>query len=158
MASQDSLPGLMDADEVAYYVSLLHVSSLPGIDNPRLRRHVQQGMRRFTARAYLGFDPLRKAPSALPGRSRYDVWCDALVLTYTGRRIRRSARRGVRRRAPLAPGNWPVPVGRRRNEPGDAGLLSEFTDSLPSFGVAQSDPALSSGVEYLLSSQNRDGN
>jgi len=62
---------------------MIDVSSRLGIDNHGLGEHVRQGSHRFTARDYLGFDPVREAP---PGgaRSRYDVWCDALVLTYTG--------------------------------------------------------------------------
>jgi len=203
MASQDALPELTDADAAAYYVSLLHVSSLLGIDNPRLRRHVQQGMRRFTARAYLGFDPLREAPPALPGRSRYDVWGDALVLTYTGEgfgaplgaeyadvlrwlpeiRPYRGAEGGANPefrdivfaithlvytlndycRYRLSPEWLPEEFEFLRSnlkepfEAGDAELLGEFMDSLRSFGVAESDLALASGVEYLLSSQNPDG-
>ena len=203
MASQDALPELSDADEVAYYVSLLHVSSLLGIDKPPLRRHVQQGIRRFTAPAYLGFDPRREAPPALPGRSRWDVWCDALVLTYTGEgfgvplgaeyadvlrwlpemRPYRGAEGGLNPEFRdivfaithlvytlndycwyrLSPAWLPAEFEFLRSnlkEPlarGDAELLGEFMDSLRSFGVAESDPAFSSGVEYLLSSQNRDG-
>ena len=82
-SEQRALPELADADEVGYYMSMIDVSSRLGIDNHRLREHVRQGSRRFTAREYLGFDPVREAP---PGgaRSRYDIWCDALVLTYTG--------------------------------------------------------------------------
>jgi hypothetical protein len=80
---QRTLPELADAGEVGYYMSMIDVSSRLGIDNHALREHVGQGSRRFTARDYLGFDPVREAP---PGgaRSRYDIWCDALVLTYTG--------------------------------------------------------------------------
>src|ERR1035441_3246456 len=74
---------LGDADEVGYYMSMIDVRSRLGIDNHQLGEHVRQGSRRFTARDYLGFDPLREAPPA-GARSRYDVWCDALVLTYTG--------------------------------------------------------------------------
>jgi len=84
MASQNALPELADAGEVAYYVSLLHSVRLFGIDNPRLCRCVRRGVRRFTAREYLGFDALREPPTASNGQSRYDVWCDALVLAYTG--------------------------------------------------------------------------
>jgi hypothetical protein len=80
---QHSLPELADADEVGYYMSMIDVSSRLGIDNHELREHVRQGSRRFTARDYLRFDPLREAPPA-GERSRYDIWCDALVLTYTG--------------------------------------------------------------------------
>src|ERR1039457_6424060 len=49
----------------------------------QLGEHGGQGAGRFGARASRGFDPLREAPPA-GARSRYDVWCDALVLTYTG--------------------------------------------------------------------------
>jgi hypothetical protein len=203
MASQDALPELTYAGEIAYYVSLLHVSNLLGIENPRLRRHVQRRMQRFTTRAYLGFDPLREGPPALPGRSRYDVWCDALVLTYTfegfgaplgaeyadvlrwlpDMRPYRGAESGAnpefrdivfaithlvytlndygRYRLPSCwlPEEFEF-LRANISDPlvaGDAELLGEFTDSLRSFGVAGSAPALSIGVEYLLSTQNRDG-
>jgi Prenyltransferase and squalene oxidase repeat len=81
---QQTLPELADADEVGYYMSMIDVSSRLGIDNPQLREHVQQGSRRFTARDYLGFNPVQEAPPAGGERSRYDLWCDALVLTYAG--------------------------------------------------------------------------
>ena len=84
IASEAGRPPLDDAGEVSYYVSLLHVASLLGADNPQLRRRLLQRIRRFPAREYLGFDPQREAPPSEPGRSRYDIWCDALVLTYTG--------------------------------------------------------------------------
>jgi Prenyltransferase and squalene oxidase repeat len=48
-----------------------------------LQGHVRQLYRDFTSRDYLGFDPAREAPPALGQRSRYEVWRDALVLTYT---------------------------------------------------------------------------
>ena len=203
MASQDALPGLADAGEVAYYVSLLHVSRLLGADNPRLSHHVRQGIPRFTARAYLGFDPMREPPPPLPGRSRYDVWCDALVLTYTGEgfgaplgaayvdvlRWRRQMRpyRGAEGganpefrdvvfaithliytlndygRYRLSPEWLPEEFEFLRSNitdplvAGDAELLGEFMDSLRCLGVAESDAALSGGMEFLLSSQNPDG-
>ena len=78
-----TLPELADADEVGYYMSMIAVSQRLGIDTSQLGEHVRQGSRRFTARDYLGFDPVREAPPA-NARSRYDLWCDALVLTYTG--------------------------------------------------------------------------
>lgn len=81
---QQSLPELADADEVGYYMSMIDVSSRLGIDNPRLREHVRHGSRRFTARDYLGFDAVHEAPPRGGERSRYDLWCDALVLTYSG--------------------------------------------------------------------------
>ena len=80
---QRTLPELADPGEVGYYVSMIDVSSRLGVGSPGLWEHVRQGSRRFTARDYLGFDPLREAPSD-GERSRYDTWCDALVLTYTG--------------------------------------------------------------------------
>ena len=66
---QRTLPELADADEVGYYMSMIDVSSRLGIDNPELREHVRQGSRRFTARDYLGFDPVREAPPGAPGRA-----------------------------------------------------------------------------------------
>jgi hypothetical protein len=68
---QQALPELADAGEVGYYMSMIDVSSRLGIDNHQLGEHVRQGSRRFTARDYLGFDPLREAPPA-GARSRYD--------------------------------------------------------------------------------------
>ena len=82
-AEQRALPPLADGDEVGYYMTMVDVSSRLGIHNHALREHVRQGSRRFTARDYLGFDPLDEAPPS-GDRSRYDIWCDALVLTYTG--------------------------------------------------------------------------
>jgi hypothetical protein len=89
-AQETGLPALADAGEAAYYISLIDVASRLGVDDDGLREHVRQRYRDFTARDYLGFDPAREAPPALGQRtrfdvqrSRYDVWCDALVLTYT---------------------------------------------------------------------------
>ncbi|MCX6631062.1 MAG: hypothetical protein NTW28_25905 [Candidatus Solibacter sp.] len=199
---QEALPELADADEVGYYMSMIDVSSRLGIDNHQLREHVRQGSRRFTARDYLGFDPVHEAPQSL-ARSRYDIWCDALVLTYTGDgcgipmgaayvdvlrwlpkmrpyggpegRVNAEFRDIVfaithlvytlndynRYRLPpeLLPREFEflrehlkVPVAA-----GDAELLGEFVDCLRAFGLPDSDPAVRSGVEYLLASQNPDG-
>ena len=68
---QLSLPELSDAGEVGYYMSMIDVSSRLGIDNHRLHEHVLQGSRRFTARDYLGFDPVYEAPTG-GERSRYE--------------------------------------------------------------------------------------
>lgn len=81
-SSETSRPEIADAGEAAYYISMIDVTSRLGSDNLPLREHVRQESRRFTAREYLGFDPVHEAPPE--GISRYDVWCDALVLTYTG--------------------------------------------------------------------------
>jgi hypothetical protein len=103
------LPALADAGEVAYYISLMDVARRLGVDDPPLREHVRRRVGDFTALDYLGFDPAAETPpddlpaacgtceaqsprgclqcgacgSTLNIRSRYDVWCDALVLTYT---------------------------------------------------------------------------
>jgi hypothetical protein len=82
-AQETGLPALADAGEAAYYISLMDVASRLGVDDEGLRGHVRQRYREFTSRDYLGFDPAREAPPALGQRSRYEVWCDALVLTYT---------------------------------------------------------------------------
>jgi hypothetical protein len=199
---QVALPELADADEVGYYMSMLDVSSRLGIDNEQLREHVRQGSRGFTARDYLGFDPVHEAP---PGgaRSRYDIWCDALVLTYTGdgcgipmgasyvdvlrwlpeMRPYRGPEGGANlefrdmifaithlvytlndySRYRLAP-EWLSQefefLRENLKEPvaaGDAELLGEFVDCLRAFGLPESDGVVSSGVEYLLASQNADG-
>jgi hypothetical protein len=216
---QQALPELADAGEVAYYMSMIDVSSRLGIENPSLREHVRQGSRRFTARDYLGFDPVHEGP---PGgaRSRYDVWCDALVLTYTGDGcgIPMGARyidvlRWLPQMRPYGGpegGGKPLAGGQRASGGGQAGvtgefrdmvfaithlvytlndyhryrlspewlpqefeflrenlkeavaagdaeLLGEFVDCLRAFGLPDSDPAVSSGVGYLLASQNADG-
>ena len=66
---------------------LLHVDARrvepPWYRQPRSPRACPAGSLRFSARDYLGFDPVREAPSG-GARSRYDIWCDALVLTYAG--------------------------------------------------------------------------
>ncbi|HXB67553.1 MAG TPA: hypothetical protein VNY05_04885 [Candidatus Acidoferrales bacterium] len=106
---ETALPALADASEVAYYISLMDVARRLGVDDPRLRQHLGRKVGQFTARDYLGFDPAQEPPpddlparcgeceTQSPGgevhcvqcgaeleiRSRYDVWCDALVLTYT---------------------------------------------------------------------------
>lgn len=108
-AQETALPVLADAGEVAYYISLMDVARRLGVEEPRLREHVGRRYDQFTARDYLGFDPaVELPPHDLPGacgecetqsprgslrcgqcgaeleiRSRYDIWCDALVLTYT---------------------------------------------------------------------------
>jgi len=108
-AQETGLPALEDAGEVTYYISLMDVARRLGVDDPRLRAHVAGYVGRFTAADYLGFDPAVEPPSddlpdacgecgtqsprglvrcikcgtQLAIRSRYDVWCDALVLTYT---------------------------------------------------------------------------
>jgi hypothetical protein len=108
-SQETALPLLADADEVAYYISLMDVARRLGVDDPRLREHVGRKVGAYTARDYLGFDPaVEPPPGDLPAacgecptqsprgsrhciqcgaelaiRSRYDVWCDALVLTYT---------------------------------------------------------------------------
>jgi hypothetical protein len=200
---QQALPELADADEVGYYMSMIDVSSRLGIDNPQLLEHVRQGSRRFTARDYLHFDPMHEAPPAGGERSRYDLWCDALVLTYSGdgcdirmgasyvdvlrwlpqMRPYRGWEGGANEefrdtvfaithlvytlneysRYRLSPEwlpmefeflreNLKVPVAA-----GDAELLGEFVDCLRAFGLPDSDRVVSSGVEYLLASQNADG-
>ncbi len=106
-AGETALPELAAAGEAAYYVSMVDAARRFGIRDRRLSEHVHRGSRRFTAREYLGFDPLQEAPpgdlpydcsecggasaracsqcencgQALRFRSRYDVWCDALVLS-----------------------------------------------------------------------------
>jgi hypothetical protein len=82
-AAETSLPPIADAGEAAYYISMLDVTSRLGAENRALLEHVRQESRRFTARDYLGFDPAAEPPPS-GEQSRYDLWCDALVLTYTG--------------------------------------------------------------------------
>ena len=81
--SETARPVIADAGEAAYYIALIDVTSRLGVEDAALREHVRQESRRFTAREYLGFDPRHEPPPA-GETSRYDIWCDALVLTYTG--------------------------------------------------------------------------
>jgi squalene cyclase len=39
----------------------------------------------------------------------------------------------------------------------DPDMLGEFMDTLRSFGLTEDDPLIQTGMEYLLSHQNRDG-
>jgi hypothetical protein len=108
-AQEAGQPRLAHAGEVAYYISLMDVARRLGVDDPGLREYVGAQVGAFTARDYLGFDPAQEPPpddlpaacgacetqsprgclrcvhcgARLDIRSRYDVWCDALVLTYT---------------------------------------------------------------------------
>jgi hypothetical protein len=81
--AETSLPRIADAGEAAYYISMIDATGRLGVENAALRDHVRQESRRFNACEYLGFDPA-SAPQDAGGQSRYDIWCDALVLTYTG--------------------------------------------------------------------------
>ena len=198
-----------------------------GVPDPRLKNQIRAAAARFPVEDYLDFDPRREPPPAniprpcakchahnvrgasvchrcgarLTMRSRYDIWCDALVTTYTGDRYGVTLGRPWREVIQWLPAMRPYrgPGGNpefqdmiyavthvvytmndysvRRMNPAclrpefeflkanleasvtarDAETLGEFMDTLRSFGLDDSDPAMSKSVDYLLSAQNADG-
>jgi hypothetical protein len=105
-----ALPRNADADTVVRYLFASdHADSL-GIRDDRLKEQIKCAAAHYTARDYLLFNPLAEPPPTdvpeeceydgainprgskrchvcrrrLEMRSRYDVWCDALITTYFG--------------------------------------------------------------------------
>jgi hypothetical protein len=104
------LPATADADTVADFVFGSDGADSLGILDEGLKRQIQAAVRHFRVRDFLPFDPVNEPPPAdipeecafdytmnprgsrvcrkcrrrLRMRSRYDVWCDALVTTYSG--------------------------------------------------------------------------
>ncbi|HEV2765660.1 MAG TPA: hypothetical protein VGV38_21935, partial [Pyrinomonadaceae bacterium] len=112
-ASHPVLPARADADTVVTYLSGDQAANTFGLRDPALNEQIRLAAARFTARDFLKFDPLSEPPpSDLPDkcdrcrattnargakvcrvckhglkmRSRYDVWCEALINTYVGER------------------------------------------------------------------------
>ncbi len=116
-----------------------------GIPDPAAKKAIAAAAKRFNAVDFLGFDPFREPPpsdipepcakcgkdnprgsavcrfdgSKLELRSRYDVWCDALIATYVGDRY------GVTLGAPHAVvAKWAAAMRPYRRRAGNP----EFTD------------------------------
>lgn len=105
-----SLPPNASADVVAWFASASDVADRLGARDEGIKEQVRRAAARFTARDFLSFDPTREPPPAdvpkqcprcgrynprgattcrkcgtpLKMQSRYDVWYDALITTYTG--------------------------------------------------------------------------
>jgi hypothetical protein len=193
-----AVPTHANAGEVANLVFGSYAADLLGVPDAKLKAQLRTAAPRFPVQDYLLFDPRREPPPAgIRGRSRYDIFCDALVTTYTGDRY------GVTLGAPWSevikwlPKMRPYrgPAGNpefqdmlyavthvvytmndysaSRMNPAclqpefdflkanlhsaDTEMLGEFIDTLRSFGLDDSDPAIHKGVDYLLSTQNPDG-
>jgi hypothetical protein len=107
-----TVPAIVDADEIADLAFGWYAATELGQSDHRIKPELRQAAARFTAIDYLLFDPVREPPpSDVPAqcpydsvwnsrgatvcqkcgrllalRSRYDVWLDALITTYTGDR------------------------------------------------------------------------
>jgi hypothetical protein len=103
-------PPLDDADALSNFVFGTDAAERLGVEDPTMRERVRKAVARFTAMDFLDFDPTREPPpSDLPREcskchfqnrrgatvcercktplkmeSRYEVWLDALIETYTG--------------------------------------------------------------------------
>ena len=105
-----SLPGKPDADTIADYVFGSQAADDLDVRDDKLKRELQRVAGRFSSRDYLKWSPMVEPPPTdvpeecaydgadnprgakfcrtcnrpLKMRSRYDVWYDALITTYTG--------------------------------------------------------------------------
>lgn len=75
------VPAHADADEIADLVYGYDAAASLGVPDEEMRRALRAAAARFSAVDYLGFDPPREPP---PAKDRYDVFQDALIVTYTG--------------------------------------------------------------------------
>jgi hypothetical protein len=106
------LPAGADAAAIADLAFGAYAAAQLGFPNPRLKEQIRLAAPSYSARQYMSFDPTREAPPAdvpetchqcqrenlrgarvcshcgakLTMRSRYDVWYDALITAYTGKR------------------------------------------------------------------------
>jgi hypothetical protein len=105
-----SLPRPADADTIRDYAFASDGADRLGFPDERLKDQIQRAAPRYSARDYFHFDPLTEPPPydvpdeceydgafnprgskvchvckrKLEMRSRYDVWCDALIISYSG--------------------------------------------------------------------------
>jgi hypothetical protein len=103
-------PANATAAEIADLAFGSYAAEQLGLPGDRLKDQIRRAAPLHSAQEYLAFDPLREPPpadlplpcvkcaklnrrgasvcrhcgAALKFRSRYDVWCDALIVTYTG--------------------------------------------------------------------------
>lgn len=108
-----SVPQKADADDIADLAFGSYAAEQLGLPDERLKNQIRQSAPRYLAQDYLGFDPTREPPpddlpalckqckrenargatvchhcgAKLKIRSRYDIWCDALITTYMGDRF-----------------------------------------------------------------------
>lgn len=109
-ATHRTLPRRANADTIVEFISGADALESLGLHHDQLKEQLRQAAKRFSARDYLGFDPLTEPPPAdLPEvceydgannprgakfchvckrplviRTRYDVWYDALVTAHAG--------------------------------------------------------------------------
>jgi hypothetical protein len=107
-----TVPERADANDVLDFVFGSDAADSLGVPDERVRSQIKEAIPRFTARDLLFFDPATEPPPTdvpqacafdnivsprgsraclrcgrpLRMRSRYDVWCEALVNAYTGER------------------------------------------------------------------------
>jgi hypothetical protein len=105
-----TLPRNADAATIEDYVFASDAADSLGLRDDQIKEEIRRAAQRYTARDYLLFDPFTEPPPAdvpeeceydgatnprgskrchvcrrpLKMRSRYDVWCDALITTYSG--------------------------------------------------------------------------
>jgi len=90
-----TVPPRASADDVLELVAGAYVADRLGIPDERLRSQLRVAARRYSADAYLHFNPkIEPPPSDIPDcdgctsgaqmRSRYDMFLDALIATYFG--------------------------------------------------------------------------
>ena len=105
-----SLPRHADPDTIIEYAFASDAADSLGVPDESLKEQIRQAANRYSARDYLDFDPVIEPPPAdvpddceydgaynprgskvchvckrrLEMRSRYDVWCEALVTSYSG--------------------------------------------------------------------------
>jgi len=105
-----ALPRNADATTITDYVFASDAADNLNVRDDRLKEQIRSMAQRYTARDYLWFNPITEPPPAdvpeeceydrainprgskrchvckrrLEMRSRYDVWCDALITTYSG--------------------------------------------------------------------------
>jgi hypothetical protein len=107
-----SLPRYADVNTIYDYVSGSDAADDLGVPDEKLKEQIRRAAHRYSARDYLLFDPLTEPPPAdvpddceydgavnprgskvchvckrpLEMRSRYDLWCEALIVAYSGDR------------------------------------------------------------------------
>lgn len=85
--AHNQVPPTPNAGTIAELVFGSYAADRLGVPDAALKNQLRTAASKFSARDYLLFDPHTEPPPAnIPGRSRYDIFCDALVTTYTGDR------------------------------------------------------------------------
>ena len=105
-----ALPSGADVDTTVMYAFASYAADGLGVRDDAMKEQIRRAAARFTVQDFLSFDPKRESPPAdvpdqcgrcgrynprgarickkcgapLKMQSRYDVWCDALITTYSG--------------------------------------------------------------------------